>query len=247
MPQIHEVSAGDCVSSISKSHGFFWETIWNHPENSELKNLRQDPNILLPGDRVYVPDKDPGEENGATEARHRFRLKGVPAKLRLRVMREPKPEGSVPSTPGAGAGEEKNPSSEDPLIEESAEEDEPLANAPYMLKIDGLVVEEGTTDGDGRVEIPLAPDAREGELILNPGTDEERIIPLGLGHLDPIGEVIGVKQRLCNLGFECGELDGEHSEELEVAVRAFQEKHGLGITGEVDQETRDAIKEQHGS
>jgi len=47
---------------------------------------RPNPNIIYPGDVVFVPDKEEKKESGATGKRHRFRVKGVPAKLRLRLM-----------------------------------------------------------------------------------------------------------------------------------------------------------------
>jgi N-acetylmuramoyl-L-alanine amidase len=86
MPQDYEVEQGDCISSIAYDNGFFWETIWNHPNNADLKNLRKDANALLPGDVVYIPDLEQNEVPGATEQQHKFRLKGVPAGLIIRLM-----------------------------------------------------------------------------------------------------------------------------------------------------------------
>ena len=80
MPE-YKVKQGDCISSIAYRYGFFPDTIWNDPKNSELKQKRQDPNVLAPGDLVYIPDKRIREVSGATEQRHRFRKKGVPEKL----------------------------------------------------------------------------------------------------------------------------------------------------------------------
>ena len=57
MPINHTVRAGDCISSIAFERGFFPDTIWNHGDNSDLKTRREDPNVLLPGDVVVVPDK----------------------------------------------------------------------------------------------------------------------------------------------------------------------------------------------
>jgi hypothetical protein len=79
------VRQGDCISKIAADAGFFWQTIWDHPRNQELKAARQDPNILLPGDRVYIPDKRLRAEAKPADQRHRFVLKGVPAMLRVKV------------------------------------------------------------------------------------------------------------------------------------------------------------------
>lgn len=86
MPGKYRVEQGDCISSIVQEHGLFWEEIWNHPGNTELRRKRKDPNLLLPGDMVFLPDKEVKEVPASVETRHRFRRKGVPAYLRLRLV-----------------------------------------------------------------------------------------------------------------------------------------------------------------
>jgi hypothetical protein len=83
---VHNVEQGDCLLSIAEEHGFFWETLWDHPKNAELKKKRKDPAILFPGDEVFVPDKRLKELNEPTNQVHKYRLKNVPAKFHVRLL-----------------------------------------------------------------------------------------------------------------------------------------------------------------
>jgi hypothetical protein len=80
------VKQGDCIFSIAGDNGFFWESIWNDPQNASLKALRKEPNVLLPGDVVYLRDKEIKQEPRPTEARHKFVKKGIPGMLRLQML-----------------------------------------------------------------------------------------------------------------------------------------------------------------
>jgi hypothetical protein len=83
---IHNVTQGDCFLSIAEANGFFWETLWNHAENKTLKAARKDPAVLLPGDKVFVPDKRRKDVDGATNQVHKFKVKNTPAKLKMRFL-----------------------------------------------------------------------------------------------------------------------------------------------------------------
>ena len=48
------VRQGDSMESIAQTNGLFWKTIWDHPNNVELKRAKRNYNTLLPGDRVFV-------------------------------------------------------------------------------------------------------------------------------------------------------------------------------------------------
>lgn len=267
MPVDYPAKIGDCISSIAYAHGLFWETIWTDPQNAELKAKRQNPNILQEGDVVHVPDLRIKEEARATNQRHSFVLKGVPAMLRLRITEEskPKPSSSPEGQPNKKGGESSfldkvvdtvqqvvGLSTEGGSIAEFQEpeaepvlfESKPRKNVPYLLDIDGRLTT-GNSDSEGRIELSIPPHARFGTLTLDPGTFNERVIPLNLGHLDPIQSGSGVVQRLNNLGFSCE--DGSDKVTLAAAIRAFQEKSGLSVTGQADQATRDELQEQHGS
>ena len=82
----HTVVQGECLISIADKYGFFWETLWNHPENAELKQKRTDPEILNPGDLVFIPEKRIKEVSEPTDQVHKYRLKNTPAKFRVRLL-----------------------------------------------------------------------------------------------------------------------------------------------------------------
>lgn len=82
----YEVKQGDCISSIAFEHGFFADTIWNHPNNAELKKKRKDLNILMPGDIVFIPDKRIKELSEPTNQVHKFKCKNTPEKFKLQLL-----------------------------------------------------------------------------------------------------------------------------------------------------------------
>jgi N-acetylmuramoyl-L-alanine amidase len=84
MPDYYTVQQGDHLSKIAKDNGFTdYTAIWNHPENADLKKQRQNPNVLLPGDQIFVPDMEEKQESGATDKRHTFTVDKKILKLRL--------------------------------------------------------------------------------------------------------------------------------------------------------------------
>ena len=90
----YPVEQGDCLSSIADKKGFFWQTLWEHSRNADLKKKRQDPNVLFPGDIVHIPDKRLKEETVSTGQVHRFRVKNIPAKLSIRLLYDGEPRRS---------------------------------------------------------------------------------------------------------------------------------------------------------
>ena len=85
----HTIKKGECLSSISAARNLAdWRKIYFHSNNQELRRKRPDPNIVYPGDVVFIPDRESGMEPGATESRHRFRMKSTEAFLRVRILNE---------------------------------------------------------------------------------------------------------------------------------------------------------------
>jgi hypothetical protein len=86
MPEKYITQPGDCISSIAYAYGFFPETVWQHEKNAALRALRESPNLLIPGDAVWIPDKRIKSAEIPTGQRHRFRRRGVPERLELRFL-----------------------------------------------------------------------------------------------------------------------------------------------------------------
>jgi N-acetylmuramoyl-L-alanine amidase len=76
------------MAAIGAAYGYNWQTLWNHPQNANLKNTRKDPNVLFPGDFVFIPEKTLRLENCVTDKCHKFVLKGVPEILRICLLNE---------------------------------------------------------------------------------------------------------------------------------------------------------------
>ena len=80
----YTVQQGDYLSKIAKEFGFSdYRTIWDHPDNSELKSKRKNPNVLHPGDKLVIPDLKLREENCAVDKKHTFKTKAPGLRLRL--------------------------------------------------------------------------------------------------------------------------------------------------------------------
>ena len=91
MPKIITAKQGDCFINICKQEGFFWETVWNLPENQQLRQKRKKLNILKKGDQIYIPDFDIKEVSGQTEQLHKFVVHNMLIDFTLTLLNLGKP------------------------------------------------------------------------------------------------------------------------------------------------------------
>lgn len=212
-PLEHVAAPGECIAKISDRYGFFPGTVWEAADNTALRELRGTMYILVAGDRVAIPARRDGSAEVRTGNRYRVRRKGVPETLRVRFL----------------------------------DGDRPRADAPYLFRVkdaDGTPVADrkGTTDAEGFVTESLPPSARVAEIVLGQGVGQE-VYEVAIGNVDPLDTVRGVQARLRNLGYSCGDEDGEPGPGTAGALRAFQRDRGLPVTGEIDDATRAALGE----
>jgi hypothetical protein len=116
---------------------------------------------------------------------------------------------------------------------------EPLAEQPFSLEVSDRTIE-GTTDADGLLRALVPTETTRATVTVGDAAP----LALEIG-LDPHTEVSGVQARLRNLGFPCP-VDGELGETTRAALRRFQERASLEVTGEPDQATQDRLREEHG-
>jgi N-acetylmuramoyl-L-alanine amidase len=78
------------MHTIAAQYGMPWEKIWNAPDNAELKQQRLHPNILLPGDKVVVPELEKSHTPTETQKKHIFKLGRPKLCIRLKLLSEGK-------------------------------------------------------------------------------------------------------------------------------------------------------------
>ena len=120
------------------------------------------------------------------------------------------------------------------------ESDQPIASKPYKLTIDKKNYD-GTTDADGKLQHDIPLDAQSGALDIE-GFHYDVLV----SHMDPLDTILGVQKRLTNLGYDCSPLDGTINDATIAAISRFQQEMKLPDTGELDNTTRDKLKEKHG-
>lgn len=233
MSTTHTIEAGDWIGAIAERFGFpHWSALWEHPVNAPIRELRGSPDLLMVGDELQIPDAEDDVPGISVQSGRRavFRLRGDD-RLRIRI-------------PGASL---------------FAEAFGPL---PFELKVgdETPVTGELTADGDDIIEAPLPTSATKAVLTLRGRTME-----FSVGGLGPAAEAHGARTRLLNLGFDA-QADEPPPETalpsdppglfpppapvgvadpLAVGLRAFQHRHGLPTTGELDEATAKALDHEY--
>lgn len=121
------------------------------------------------------------------------------------------------------------------------EMEEVRANQKYCLTVDGRQFN-GQTDSRGVLQEFIPTDSKKGLLIIGP---DEYCLEIDFGYLDPINEISGVKKRLNNLGYDCGETGNKIDDNMQSQLKLFQKRFGLEETGEADSATVKKLEELH--
>lgn len=82
------VRAGDTLGRIARASGHTPDAIWTHPRNADLKDLREHPEVLLPGDVLHLPDAPPEGLSFQQGGENRYTAEVRTAVVRMTLRRE---------------------------------------------------------------------------------------------------------------------------------------------------------------
>jgi len=216
----YTVKQGDHLSGIASRYGFSdYNTIWNDPQNADLKAKRQNPNVLYPGDQLYIPDKGTKDYSKPTDQKHNFKVNTPPLKLRIKLDRfYSKPLANTPCDLSIGGNLVKVTSDANGIVEQTIPK----------------TVQDGTLTVHQQITV-------KGQSVPN-----DFDVPIKIGHLDPVEEISGQLGRLSNLGYYRHDLEPLDDPEFVSAVEEFQCDNGLTVDGDCGPQTQAKLKEIHG-
>jgi N-acetylmuramoyl-L-alanine amidase len=122
----------------------------------------------------------------------------------------------------------------------------PFANKAYRLELEGKLINNGNTDGDGMLTEDIPMTAHHGKVSL-----EEVWWDIAVGDLNPVVRteddgVSGAQGRLLNLGYRPGPVDGKLGPLTRDALLRFQRDQKLKASGALDDATEARLVAVHG-
>lgn len=255
MPTTISVTEGDCLSRLAEAHGFSsYAILYNHGDNAALKEKRPNPNMLVVGDAVVVPDLEVKQVEVAAGAKHSFKVTRRLVKLRLVVIDEDdKPVANKPYRLLLGGEQIDGTTSAKGLIEREISAQ--ITAATLILDPDKKPPEPAPEEPPPPAA--ASPDPPPYPPPIEPAAYRDKLDPafvgadlfpvtfaLSIGALPSFNETIGVQARLVNLGFSCRGEWGDVGEGTTAAVKAYQRKYGGGDSG-APADIQDAIRDRH--
>ena len=211
------ITQGDHLSKLAARHGFNADSVWNDPKNADLKKKRPNPNILLSGDVLFVPETKPNWVPATIGSTNRF-------------------VATVPRVPvSAGFVRDGKPMANEPyhlqgLVPKPGNSNPPTTDGDGYIHLDVPV----TVQTFG-VYFPNRAELHEVRVGHLDPPDEPTGARMRLGMLGFLGRPGGPRQ-----------LQGP-PEELPRALRVFQRTYQLEPTGKLDTATVSKLVQLFGS
>jgi hypothetical protein len=234
MASQHEVKAGEHMVRIcAENKQRDYRPIWDHADNKSLTQERKNPNLLLPGDIVTLPDAKAKTVTVKTEKRHKFEVSGK-LELDFRIV-------IIDENDKPIADKNVDFLKKDNIVTSDGDGKVEQIDLPFAFELGSMSFKYRTIDLSTRGTQP--PDLWQGEEVVEP-----RFV-VAIGHLDPLETVSGVQARLNNLGYYAGEIGYADEDAIAVkcAVEEFEVEHGLKPKGDPEDDgMRSKLKEVYG-
>jgi hypothetical protein len=119
---------------------------------------------------------------------------------------------------------------------------EPLVNRPYVLTLPDGTRRDGALDREGRLheQLPLGTERLRLDVA-------QRCFELEVTGLPPPSTIKGAQERLNQLNYFVGDVDGDLGGFTTQALERFQRDHGLQVSAKLDEATARMLREVHGS
>ena len=218
MGTVHVVAQGETLHRIAKKHGFrHWQTLYDHVDNAALRKKRPNPNLLLPGDEITIPEKEPLVVKIQTNQSHVFQMKPIPTeKFKVKIQ-----NGSGKSWVGKKVSLKVGEQTLETEITETG-----------FVEVD---LPRGDEES-GELSV----------FMNNDDSEPTHTFEIKLGYLDPIDTLSGVQARCNALNFPCGVVDGLMGQKTREGVMAFQETYSLSVDGKPGPKTQAKLQEVYG-
>jgi hypothetical protein len=192
LAKTHIVEQGEHLSSIARLNGFQnFHSIWDHPNNAALK-AKRDPHVLVPGDRLFIPDREQKTEPISTGALHIFAINVSTIFLRLRLLDiNGKPLNGIRCDAFVSAGIKVSDS---------------VTTDGKGILADPNPLDPTVRTGQVLAHIPPAPPAppKKGDPPPSPGRETILKWDLRIGDLNPVFKLSGQQARFNNMGYFAG-------------------------------------------
>jgi hypothetical protein len=119
----HTVKQGETIASIAEDYSLAdWRRIYDHPNNLEFRQKRPNPDLIYPGDEIFVPERELRVHSASTDQRHKFVLHRPKQWLQILVRDyNNKPLANTPYELKVGARRYKGETGADGLLQEEIE------------------------------------------------------------------------------------------------------------------------------
>lgn len=247
----YTVKAGDCFSSIAKANGYYkYSTLYQHADNTATRLLRPNPNMLVPGDIVSVPDKRQKKVAAVLDGTRNLVLKRQLTNLRIYISLIDKAVRPAPTSLQFEGGGKNS-----------------AALPDGGGKIELLDINPAGTAGKVEIQIPALPAAPPPDPAVvqaTPPNNPPLIDPthftdkapefdvdivrvrwtLKLGHLEPHSTIKGVLQRFYNLGYDMPIGEAE-TDKTQLLIKYWQASTGNAAPSGAVTDVRAAIETLH--